>query len=206
MSINTITWLSFGVCAGIAVSAGPALAKSNPHMEYAADFGHSAANSTPDGVPDMVYRNFSTGEVVVIYMHDGMDRPLTPADLNAQGEVFYGEGTIGAVDILNTSTEYDVSADNTAVTVDNWGTGGDGFEVAIEVSGPVVEVEVLDAERDEVLDGFDRKACSDVCEDAIRVPVAWKARSLADVGASRIRLRFFLYGAARLYSYGFESL
>jgi len=144
MSINTITWLSFGVCAGIAVSAGPALAKSNPHMEYAADFGHSAANSTPDGVPDMVYRNFSTGEVVVIYMHDGLDRPLTPADLNAQGEVFYGEGTIGAVDILNTSTEYDVSADNTAVTVDNWGTGGDGFNVAIEVSGPVVEVEVLD--------------------------------------------------------------
>lgn len=69
-----------------------------------------------------------------------------------------------------------------------------------------VEVEVLDAERGEVLDGFDRKECSDVCEDAIRVPVAWKAKSLADVGASRIRLRFFLYGAARLYSYGFENL
>jgi hypothetical protein len=92
----------------------------------------------------MLYRDFRTGEVVVIYMHDGMDRAMTPADLNAKGEVFFGEGTIGGIDILDTETEYDVSSDVASVTVDNWGTGGSGLEVAIDVAGPVVEIEVLD--------------------------------------------------------------
>ena len=113
-------------------------------MEFSGDFGHSAGNSTFDGVPDMLYRDFRTGEVVVIYMHDGMDRAMTPADLNAKGEVFFGEGTIGGIDILDTETEYDVSSDVASVTVDNWGTGGSGLEVAIDVAGPVVEIEVLD--------------------------------------------------------------
>ncbi|MDP6158914.1 MAG: hypothetical protein QF534_08745 [Phycisphaerales bacterium] len=144
MSTETIKRLALGTLVGVAAAGGPAMAKSNPFLEYVGDLGSSAGNSAPDGIPDMIYRNFGTGEVVVIYMHDGMDRPMAPADLNALGEVFYGEGTIGAVDILNTETEYDVSSDNTVVTVDDWGTGGSGFEVALEVTGPVVDVEVLD--------------------------------------------------------------
>ncbi len=67
-----------------------------------------------------------------------------------------------------------------------------------------VEVEVLDAERDEVLDGFSRAECEDVCRDAIRVPVRWKSRTFQQLEASRIRLRFWLYAGARLYSFGFE--
>ena len=66
-----------------------------------------------------------------------------------------------------------------------------------------IEVEVLDAERDEVLDGFSRAECADVCRDAIRVPVTWKKRTLQQLKASRVRLRFWLYGAARLYSFTF---
>ena len=67
-----------------------------------------------------------------------------------------------------------------------------------------IEVEVLDAGRDEVLDGFGHTDCVDVCEDGVRVPVAWKKRTLGRVESSRIRLRFRLYGAARLYAFGFE--
>ena len=144
MTIDTQTVLAAGMMMGFFACADAALAKSNPFMEYAGDFGHSAGNTTADGVPDMVYRDFRTGEVVVIYMHTGMDRPLTPADLNATGEVFFGPGTIAAVDILDTDTEYDVSADVASITVDNWGTGGSGLDLVLEVAGPVIEIEVLD--------------------------------------------------------------
>ena len=69
-----------------------------------------------------------------------------------------------------------------------------------------VKVEVLDGEREDALSGFSRAECSDVCQDAVRVPVVWKAARLCDVRASRIRLRFWLYGAARLHSFGFEPV
>lgn len=67
-----------------------------------------------------------------------------------------------------------------------------------------VEVEVLDAEQDVVLPGFARGDCVDVCRDGICVPVGWKTMVLRGVDRSRIRLRFWLYGAARLYAFGFD--
>jgi len=67
-----------------------------------------------------------------------------------------------------------------------------------------VEVEVLDPERDEVLTGFSRAECGDVCQDAGSVPVTWQKQTLRQIEASRVRLRFWLYGAARLYSFRFE--
>ena len=67
-----------------------------------------------------------------------------------------------------------------------------------------IEVELLDAERDEPLEGFSRAECNDVSRDAVRVPVTWKNRTLQQAEVSRFRLRFWLHGAARLYSFGFE--
>ena len=67
-----------------------------------------------------------------------------------------------------------------------------------------VEVEVLDAERDEVLSGLSREQCVDVYQDAVRVPVAWQGASLGQLNRSPFRLRLHLYGAARLYAFGFD--
>jgi len=66
-----------------------------------------------------------------------------------------------------------------------------------------IEVEVLDAERDTPLPGFAREDCRDICRDGVLVPVGWKG-ALGELGDSYIRLRFWLYGTARLYAFGFE--
>jgi hypothetical protein len=68
-----------------------------------------------------------------------------------------------------------------------------------------VEVEVLDADKGEPFPGLTREDCRDIFEDGINVPVVWGGRHLSEAGASRIRLRFWLYGAARLYAFGFEE-
>ncbi|MDP6891495.1 MAG: hypothetical protein QF471_09210, partial [Phycisphaerales bacterium] len=113
-------------------------------VEHLGDLGSSADDPTADGIPDALYRDTRTGEVVILYMHDGVDRLLTPADLNAEGGVFFGEGTIGAIDVLDDETIYENSADERVTIVDNWGTGGQGFEASYDITGPVIEVEVLD--------------------------------------------------------------
>jgi len=69
-----------------------------------------------------------------------------------------------------------------------------------------IAVEILDAEREEALRGFSREECAAVCRDGVRVPVDWKAARLGDLHAGRIRLRFWLHGTARLYSFGFVGL
>ena len=66
-----------------------------------------------------------------------------------------------------------------------------------------VKVEVLDAASGEAIDGLDAGACCPVDRDGVRVEVSWRDRSLADVPAGRIRLRFCLCGAARLHAYSF---
>jgi hypothetical protein len=72
-----------------------------------------------------------------------------------------------------------------------------------------VEVEVLDARNGRPLPGLSRADCDAVCSDSVRAAVTWRGRALSAVlrrGAPcRIRLRFHLYGRARLYSYGFEK-
>ena len=70
-----------------------------------------------------------------------------------------------------------------------------------------IEVEVLDAGTREPLDGFSRNDCQPVDEEGLRLPVRWgEEQGLAGVKASRIALRFWFYGGARLYSFAFESL
>ena len=67
-----------------------------------------------------------------------------------------------------------------------------------------VEIEVLAANTNEPIDGFTRQDCDDICIDGLRRPVAWGAKRIAEVETDVIKLRFWLYGAARLYAYGFE--
>ena len=62
-----------------------------------------------------------------------------------QGEVFFGPGTIAAVDILDTDTEYDVSSLTWLRSL--WTTGAPAeadLILLLEVAGPVIEIEVLD--------------------------------------------------------------
>ena len=113
-------------------------------MEHVGDFGASADDPTLDGNPDALYRDTRTGEVVILYMHDGIGRLLTPADLNADGGVFFGEGTIGAINVMDDETIYENAADERVTIVDHWGTGGQGFEASFDITGPVIEIEVID--------------------------------------------------------------
>ena len=68
-----------------------------------------------------------------------------------------------------------------------------------------VELEVLDANTNEPIDGFSRHDCDDICIDGLRRPVSWGAKQLAGLATNAIKLRFWLYGAAQLYAYRFEQ-
>ena len=67
-----------------------------------------------------------------------------------------------------------------------------------------IEAEVLDGDKGSPLSGLTAAECLPVCRNGSTVPVTWKDKLLADLGTSRIRLRFRLYGAARLHGFGFE--
>ncbi len=69
-----------------------------------------------------------------------------------------------------------------------------------------IEVEILHESRDEALSGFSREDCRDMHYDSVRAPVAWRKSRLADIEEERIRLRFWLYGSARLHAFGFEKI
>ena len=69
-----------------------------------------------------------------------------------------------------------------------------------------VEAELLDAEHDTAIPGFSREDCTDMCTDGWRQPVRWRGGSLADLKESRFRIRFWIYGAARLYAFGFDDV
>ena len=68
-----------------------------------------------------------------------------------------------------------------------------------------LEVEVLDAATDQPLDGFSRSDCRDLCTDGWRQPVAWTGGGIGDLPLNQFKLRFWPYGAARLYAYGFDA-
>ena len=67
-----------------------------------------------------------------------------------------------------------------------------------------VAVEVLHPRTDEPLPGFGREDCRPLDRDGLDLPVQWRNRRWADVGASPVKLRCWLYGAARLHAVGFE--
>ena len=68
-----------------------------------------------------------------------------------------------------------------------------------------VEVEILDAATGSVIAGFERQACEDIERDRVRIPVAWQDKTLADIDASRIQLRFWIYGDAKLHAFSFSG-
>ena len=67
-----------------------------------------------------------------------------------------------------------------------------------------IEVEVLNAGSDEVVDGFERGTCQPLHTDSVRAAVSWNATRGLPVH-QKLRFRFHLMGAARLYSFGFEE-
>ncbi len=69
-----------------------------------------------------------------------------------------------------------------------------------------IEIEILHESRDEALPGFSREDCRDMHCDSVRASVAWRESRLAQIKEGRIRLRFWLYGSARLHAFGFEEL
>jgi hypothetical protein len=69
-----------------------------------------------------------------------------------------------------------------------------------------IEVEVLDAGTGKPIDGYRKEDCTDVMREGIRIPVAWGEKdTLEGVAAKEIKLRFVLYGRAKLYSFTFGS-
>jgi hypothetical protein len=68
-----------------------------------------------------------------------------------------------------------------------------------------VEVEVLDVATMEPLEGYRREDCHDLCTDGWRQSVTWRDRRIQDLAGKQFRLKFWLYGSARLYAYGFDA-
>jgi len=69
-----------------------------------------------------------------------------------------------------------------------------------------IEAEILDAASGAPLPGFTRAECTDLTREGIRLPVEWgERRTLAGIGVPAIRLRFHLFGRARLYSFSFAD-
>ena len=68
-----------------------------------------------------------------------------------------------------------------------------------------VEVEVLDATTLEPVEGYRREDCHDLCTDGWRQEVTWRGGNIHGLGLEHFRLKFWLYGRARLYAYGFDA-
>jgi hypothetical protein len=68
-----------------------------------------------------------------------------------------------------------------------------------------VEVEVLDAKTDLPIEGYAQKDGTPLFHEGVRLPVEWgKHKTLDGVKAGAIKLRFHLYGKAKLYSFHFD--
>jgi hypothetical protein len=84
----------------------------------------------------------------------------------------------------------------------------DAARLTVNVGDPVarrswLQVEVLDAGTGEPLPGFAREDCPRLVTNGVRVPVCWAGKEIGEAGVRQIRLRFHLYGTAKLYSFAF---
>ncbi len=75
----------------------------------------------------------------------------------------------------------------------------------VQVKRSWVDVEVLPPDGDQPLAGFGRDDCLPLHRDGLREQVVWRDRRLADLDQTQIRLRFNLYGAARLHAFSFAD-
>ena len=65
-----------------------------------------------------------------------------------------------------------------------------------------IEVEILDAGTNSPLEGYRREDCTDVISEGVRIPIEWgEIRTLHGIAAAEVKLRFYLYGRARLCLY-----
>jgi len=64
-----------------------------------------------------------------------------------------------------------------------------------------LQVEVLDAGNGRPLDGFARTDCAPIITDGLHVPVRWRGGDLSRATRRPFRLRFHLFGRARLYAF-----
>jgi len=68
-----------------------------------------------------------------------------------------------------------------------------------------IEVEVLDAATNRPLPGYERVSCDRFPPDGTGMPVRWGgSTSWQGVTSTSVRLRFHLFGRAKLYSFAFE--
>ena len=65
------------------------------------------------------------------------------------------------------------------------------------------KVEILDASGKSVLPGFGRGDCRPLAKDGIHDPVRWNDRTFRDLSEKSFRLRFWMFGRARLHAWGF---
>ncbi len=67
-----------------------------------------------------------------------------------------------------------------------------------------VEVEILHPDTGEPINGFRREECGAIHCNGIRVSVSWRGGSIRYIESPSIRLRFHLYGTARLHAFEFQ--
>ena len=71
----------------------------------------------------------------------------------------------------------------------------------VEARRSWIEVEVLDPETGDALPGFDRTAAAKLVQDGTRRIAIWQDGELGQLRGRRVTLRFWLFGAARLYAF-----
>jgi len=71
----------------------------------------------------------------------------------------------------------------------------------VEAGRSYLAAEVVSAGTGKPIDGFSRDDCTPIAIDGTKVPVRWKGGALSRLKAKRVRIRFYLYGAAKLYSF-----
>ena len=67
-----------------------------------------------------------------------------------------------------------------------------------------VEVEVLDADSGRVVPGYGREDCRHLITEGLAMPVRWDRHADLSAAPRRFKLRFYLWGRARLYSFAFS--
>ena len=68
-----------------------------------------------------------------------------------------------------------------------------------------LEVELLDADTNAPLNGYAQQDSPGLFRDGVNIPVRWAGHhTLRGVQARAIKIRFHLFGQAKLYSFHFE--
>jgi hypothetical protein len=68
-----------------------------------------------------------------------------------------------------------------------------------------IQVEILDAATNQPIQGFSKDESGHLFREGIRIPVEWSGHKTLDgIRQGQIKLRFYLYGQAKLYSFHFE--